>query len=349
MDASMLGPNRSDSYEQDLFERVARSEQVAWSDVTADLLQQIAVREGVDFATAWLYQRLRDSPVHGPWIERLDQETILEIEKRRPDATVVIVPGAFYREFPQSGADGKLIRMEAERLGFATDLVPLMSLGSLQTNVGILRDWLERDWRGNLILVSLSKGGAEVKMALGEPHSAQTFAKVAFWVNLSGLLQGTPLVSWLLSSRLRTLWFRLLFWWRGYDFSVIPELDRGPGTPLDREFRVPNHMRAIHVVGFPLAGHLTNSLARRCYRRIRAWGPNDGAGIILADVCRLPGLIYPVWGADHYLRPAGRDIASIARQLLIYIRRDLERRAKTPLSASVSKGEPCTTASSVSC
>jgi hypothetical protein len=106
---------------------------------------------------------------------------------------------------------------------------------------------------------------------------------------------GTPLVAWLFSNRLRVLWFRLLFWWRGYDFSAVPELGRGPGTPLAPELRLPDYLRAIHVVGFPLAQHMSNRLARRCYRRVQALGPNDGAGI-LADVSRLPGVIYPVWG-----------------------------------------------------
>src|SRR5581483_1217551 len=209
-----------------------------------------------------------------------------------PSATVVIVPGAFYREFPHTGADGRVVRAEAEALGFATDLVPLVSFGSLRTNARILCDWLARDRRDNLILASLSKGGADVKVALAQPGAAEAFRKVAFWVNLSGLLRGTPLAGWVLASRLRAWWFRLLFRWRGYDFSVIPDLAYGPGTPLDTPLRLPDHLRAIHVVGFPLARHLSNRLARRCYKRIRPLGPNDGAGIILADVCRLPGAVY---------------------------------------------------------
>src|SRR5207253_111089 len=98
------------------------------------------------------------------------------------DAPVVIIPGAFYREFPQSGADGRLVRAEAERLGFATDFVPLISLGSLRRNASILRDWLARDGRQNLILVSLSKGGAEVKLALAEAGADEIFRNVAFWI-----------------------------------------------------------------------------------------------------------------------------------------------------------------------
>jgi hypothetical protein len=76
-------------------------------------------------------------------------------------------------------------------------------------------------------------------------------------------------------------------------------------------------------VGFPLAQHLTNALARRCYRRVRHLGPNDGAGILLGDVCRLPGHVYPVWGADHYLRPRGRDLRDLARGIFLYLHEEL--------------------------
>jgi hypothetical protein len=331
-------------YERDLLDRAARYPGFAsCSDPTVEAVQELAAREGIDLATALVYDRLVRSPVHGPFLEKL--QTLTSVPANGAPATVVIVPGAFYREFPHTGADGCAVRTEAEALGFTTDLVPLVSFGSLRTNADILRDWLAHDRRENLVLVSLSKGGADVKAALAEPGAARVFRKVAFWINLSGLLHGTPLVDWLFSRRLRRLWIRLLFWWRGFDFAVIPELARGPGTPLDMPLCLPDHMQAIHVVGFPLARHLSNRLARRCYRRVKSLGPNDGAGILLADVCQLPGLVYPVWGADHYLRPAGLDMKVLARQLLLYVRHELNGSAKPamrgqPLHSLVRGNEP---------
>jgi hypothetical protein len=279
--------------------------------------------EGLDFATALLYDRIVRSPEHGRFIQRLDALPTERINSRL-EATLVIVPGAFYVEFPHTGADGRMLREEASRFGCRSEMIPLVSFGGLAENVRILCDWLTSRPPGNVILASLSKGGAEVKLALARPDAATVFRDVVCWVNLSGLLQGTPLATWLLSSRLRRWWFRLLFWWRGYDYSAIAELTRGPDAPLGRDLRLPAHMRAIHLVGFPLKRHLSNSLARRCYRRVRHLGPNDGAGIVLADVCRLPGYIYPVWGADHYLRPDGEEPRDLARRILCYISEELE-------------------------
>src|SRR5439155_19556036 len=65
-------------------------------------------------------------------------------------------------------------------------------------------------------------------------------------------------------------------------------------------------MQMVSVVGFPLREHMSNGVARRCHHRLMPLGPNDG-GLVLADVCAQPGLLYPLWGADHYLRPKMRS------------------------------------------
>ena len=47
-------------------------------------------------------------------------------------------------------------------------------------------------------------------------------------------------------------------------------------------------------------------------------GPSDGT-ILLEDVFALPGRVYPVWGADHYLQPAGRDMSKLVANILSYL------------------------------
>lgn len=268
-----------------------------------------------DAAVRLLYERIRHSPEHGPFIER--------VESRREvvppfDATVVVVPGAFHQRHRTTGADGKIILQEAQRLGARTDTIPLPNLGSLRENARIICDWLKRGDEP-VILVSLSKGGADVKMALAQPDAGTAFQRVEAWINVSGILDGTPLVGWLFSSAWRSYWTRLLLALRQYDFETIHELDYGPGTPLAFPLCVPEGMRVIHVIGFPQRVHLTHAYARRCEKRIGHWGPNDGAGILLANVLHWPGVIYPVWGTDHYLQPAGRGTADIIRQVLLAV------------------------------
>lgn len=225
-----------------------------------------------------------------------DQLSLRSFSKRSPsrlNAMVVIVPGAFYRTHRWTGADGSVIRSEAERFGARTDIIPLPNLGTLDQNARQIHEWLNHHNNERIILVSLSKGSADVKRALAEPD---VFANVVAWVNVSGALNGTPLVDWLFSGTLRSYWTRFLLWLRRHDIDAIRELSHNPSP-----FRLPAHMQAIHVIGFPEQKDLTSALARRCHRRLAHLGPNDGMGLLLADALRWPGIIYPVWGADHYL------------------------------------------------
>jgi hypothetical protein len=291
------------------------------ADLTPERLRAVAAAEGTDFATALLYERIVRSPEHGPFVERLDALADDGDLVPPSNTLLAVAPGAFYIEFPHTGADGRILREEAARMGMPSELIPFRSFGRLSENARLLTDWLQnRPADETIILVSLSKGGSDVKTALAAPTGARAFRNVAVWINLSGLLSGTPLAGWVMRNRLRTLWFRLLLWWRGYHFSVIRELEYGPGTPLAGDLPLPRNLQAMHVVGFPLERHLTNRLARRCYRRVKSLGPNDGAGIVLAETARLPGGVYPVWGADHYMRPAGSDMRDLARRLLLAAR-----------------------------
>jgi hypothetical protein len=271
--------------------------------------------DDVDAATERLYRQVLESPLHGPFVRRVDA---LRAEPALPswsrDAVLAVVPGASYRENPDSGADGRLVREEAERMGCPTVLAPLDTTGTLERNARILRAWLAAWTGGPLILVSLSKGGADVKAALSDP----VFRKVVAWVNLCGPLNGTPMADWLLSAHPLAVAVRLYHRLRGQSPAFLEDLRYPAKSPL----RLPEHLRLISVVGFPLRRHLTRRVSRRCHARLAPLGPNDGA-LVLADVCALPGLLYPVWGADHYLQPEG-GAGVLVRAILRYLDETLD-------------------------
>jgi hypothetical protein len=217
------------------------------------------------------------------------------------DVVLVIAPGAFYREHPKTGADGKSLCQVAETLGCRTHVIPTQSVGSAAVNGQIICDWLERRGERNIILCSLSKGGADVKMALAKTEAAAAaFRNVVAWINVGGITAGSPMATWILGRPLLAQIYRALFSWRGQDFGFVRELVRRNGSAFDFEINVPPHIKAIHVLGFPLSHHFRRRPSRRWHRRLARWGPNDGA-TILADSCNMPGFILPIWGADHYL------------------------------------------------
>jgi hypothetical protein len=308
----ILGTAHLPPDERHLLDRAA-----AWPDAGTDLsaatLQRVAATEGLDFATALLYDRLRRSPVHGAFMEQLEN---MPEPTSRLDVPVTIVPGAFHRERPGSGASGARLREDAERAGCPTSLIRLPSFASpAQCGQHICAALFA--YRGPpVVLISLSKGGTDVRAALARPEADAAFARVAAWISLSGIILGTPLVDWLRRHPVRRLLVRTMFWLRGYPFAVLDELDRQPdhAPPL----RVPAHMQVVHVTGFPLCRHMSNGLLRRGHRRLAPLGPNDGVAL-LADVCWLPGVVCPVWGADHYLRLVLGDLRGLVARLLCLV------------------------------
>src|SRR5713226_5414620 len=211
-----------------------------WVLPTAGKIQEIATREGMDAATTQLYQSILESPQHGPFVRRID-EICKRTEPRRwqSDFPLVIVPGAFYRENPRSGADGRILREQAERLGCPTGIIPIASRGTLKQNARIICDWLLDNREQPVILASLSKGGADVKMALAEPDATGAFKNVTAWVNLCGILNGTPMAEWLLSRNLAALLNRLYYRLRGQSLEFLRDLRYGVGCPLDFELSLP--------------------------------------------------------------------------------------------------------------
>jgi hypothetical protein len=284
-----------------------------WRGLDAETLRRVAARQGSDFATALVHDRLVRSDEHGSFMRRVAASP--EIGPPPAGTLLAIVPGACYHEYPQTGADGRRLSEDAARHGWPVAVVPVASFGRLADNARTICDWLRGRPEPRVVLVSLSKGGADVRTALARPDAAAAFRNVAAWVSLSGIVFGSALASWFLASRFWRTVARLICWRHRYPFAALHEIDRRAGGPLDGELVLPPGLRAVHVVGLPLACHLRSGRARRGYRRVAALGPSDGGGILLGDLCRLPGWVYPVLGADHYLEPDW-DIRPLIRRIL---------------------------------
>lgn len=254
--------------------------------------------EGLDFATAVLYEGLMRKPENLRFCESVGGQTA----KGEIRADLIgVVPGAFYRTHRNTGADGARVLSIARQLGCEAELIPVGSFGRLEDNAAVILKWIESHPGRQIALISLSKGSADVKCALSLSPAA--LANVTSWVSFSGMVQGTPLVEWLRGRGLRWWAVRFMLWWGGHDGAALEQLRHGRQTPLASWPAWPAHLRAVHVYGFPLRQHLRHRWAARGYGRLAPLGPNDGGGILLEDLLGLPGIICPIWGADHYLDP----------------------------------------------
>jgi hypothetical protein len=300
--------------DRDLIGRAAASEEYpTLSECSPPELRKVARDQGLDFATALLYDRVLKSPEHRTFFQRVNTDN----RRVCGDPPLVgIIPGAFYLEHKNTGADGAKLATILKSINCRVEIVPVESFGSLAKNAAIIAAWLSHQREQRVALVSLSKGSADLKIAIGLPNAAELFRNVETWVSVSGLPQGTPLVAWLRRQPLRRLGVGLLLRLRGQRYSVVEELRQESDGPLATWPSIPAHLRVFHVLGFPLHRHLAHPWATRAYDRVAPLGPNDGGGFLLTDVANLRGTVFPVWGADHYLQPSW-DAASLLKRVFI--------------------------------
>ena len=300
--------------DRDLLTRAAAfTDCLTLRDCSAPPIARIVLDQGIEFATALLYDRVLRSPESGAFFQQVNASHLSVVSD---PPLIGIIPGAFYLEHKDTGADGSQLVAILKSLNCRVELVPVESFGSLAKNAAIVADWLSRHGQERVALISLSKGSADVKIALGMSNAAELFRNVDVWVSMSGLPQGTPLVAWLRRRFWRRLGVRLLLRLRGQRYSVVEELRQEPGGPLTSWPSMPAHLRVIHILSFPLRRHLAHSWAARAYDRVAPLGPNDGGGFLLADAANLLGTVFPVWGADHYLQPTW-DGTALLRRILV--------------------------------
>lgn len=314
--------NDSDNAEIDddaLLERAAKWRASAGPDMPCQAdIEQLSKSGGIDFATAVLYDAVVHAEPHAAFIAEIDAlRGAAALPPPPADTLLAVAPGAFYAEYPHSGADGRLLREQAAALGCHSELIPCASMGTIAENAEFICRWLAGRNERRIILASISKGGSEIKAALRRPEAARAFRNVVAWISLCGILDGSPMAEWLLRSKWRELFYRGLFWWRGLRLDGVAGLRRTAGGPLDGPLALPADICLIHIIGFPRRRHLTSRLARQCHAAAASQGPNDGV-ILLADVVRQPGLIYPIWGADHHLRPSW-ELRKLGSAVLRYV------------------------------
>jgi len=278
--------------------------QLTLAELNVETLRRLASSPlGYEGTVQLLHQTLRSTAPHAEFIRQVEsctQDDLQTLQERV--GLVVIVPGAGYREAPWTGADGSRVIQICRAAGLATETIPIRSIGALEDNAGIICDWLARRKEPRMTLISSSKGSADIKVALAKTSNHSCFRQVRAWLSLGGIMFGSPLVAWLQKSPVRHFILRQWMRFHGSDPAVLATLGHGAGGVLDGPAIVPPWMRVVHLVAMPMPWDITWPLARRGFARVRPYGPNDAGGLLLGDLVRFPGSIFPLLHRDHYLR-----------------------------------------------
>ncbi|HXG27291.1 MAG TPA: hypothetical protein VNJ47_00390 [Nevskiales bacterium] len=309
--------------------------------LTVAELTALSRQFSVDTAALFYAKSLMDEPrnreLQASFNQQLEQlqnggaEDGLDIDRQY---RIVFVPGWLYRSKPWTGANMAAPRALLDRFGIEHHLIELLDNGSVEDNARLVADGLRpllRDGRP-LIVVSGSKGGAEVAMALGRLLEPEETRPVKAWLNICGALRGSPLAdkwtAWPVAWATEAL-FRLRGW-GGLD--GLRSLSVGRSQRRASEIRLPEHVLVVNYVGVPVSGTIldTEFEKRFTYVQLRDYGPNDGLvlipdeiepdGLTVAEVGRAHFLSYPDFGlrATALLRAVTRRLNGHAQPRTIH-------------------------------
>lgn len=298
--------------------------------LSRDGLQSLAQQTSVDFATLFLIKRLSERPANAEFQRLFWQETGRlsrsgDIASLRLSACgssgdlplLLFAPGWFYETQPETGGDFGKQRDLFERLGVETQLIRVVDNGTVEENAAIIAAHI-RDVAGtgrSIILVSASKGGPEASHALGHVLAPEHTSKVKAWINVGGILKGSPLADWAVEGP-KYLLTRIWFAFQGHDVSrSVASMTTVAAERRWRRESIPGHILVVNFVGIPLSGDIVQG-AEFGYSVTKRVGPNDGLTPIIDEFAH-GGVTVLQPGLDHYYLDPRLDVKTVALALIV--------------------------------
>ena len=222
----------------------------------------------------------------------------------------LFVPGWLYKSDPATGADFARFRTLLSRHGARVALIEIGENLSVEENAKLIEAEIRRHAvsRQQIVLVSGSKGGPEVALAISMLRDDPAGRQVKAWVNIGGLLHGTRLADFGLSWPV--CWFVYLAVLPDRSFEGIRSLSTVQSTARFSVLRLPQDTLVVNYLGIPLSGQLSDQ-ARGGYSLLRAEGPNDGL-TYLVDAIAPDSVTIPELGVDHFFRRSDIDLKTLA-------------------------------------
>jgi len=293
--------------------------------LNAETLRELSNETSVDMATLYFTERLyRDAQ------NRSFQDAFAELTQHYDEAgpemigeaipltryTLALVPGYGYKMDTTTGGDLARQRALMDRLGIRNLLVETNETGTVEENAVIIADTIRElgKRREEVILVSASKGGPEVALALGHNLSQDESLTVHAWISIGGVLRGSPMADhmrewprrWLVATVGRLL---------GHPKGIAKNLSTEMRRVVFQRISIPEHILTLQYVGAPLRSQVDPE-SRKRYATLRSLGPNDGL-TLLPDELVEGGIAVTDIGLDHYYRDPKIDMKTLALTQLV--------------------------------
>lgn len=297
---------------------------------TRDELKKISQTFSVDFAALFLADRLLNNECNKDLNQHFERYVKNEVTVDADVASsylILFVPGWDYvKNGHVSGADFAKPREMATKFGFENYLVPLPSTGSVEEGAIVLVAEIAKHSHSGkkIILVGSSAAGPAIQLVLGERLGKKELSSIKAWLNVGGILQGSPLVDYS-EKRPQRWWFNLVVWYKGWDKKAIRSLGTAASRKRFSRLHLHSDIVVFNYMGIPLSGQLSQ-YADTGYRLLRSHGPNDGLAL-LTDEIAPDSLTVVALGSDHYLAEdpeIDKKTAALMKLVITYLNKNLK-------------------------
>jgi len=219
----------------------------------------------------------------------------------------LFIPGWLYKTIPDTGADFKAIRKKLMDNGLNNELLAINENGTIAENAKTVINRINELNNKKVILVTVSKSGAEVASFINDGYLEQT-PQLKGWVNISGLLKGSPLASYANTFPM-DLSTSFIFYINDLNKITIKELEHHKQKQYFRNYSQNKKFKIINIVAIPFYDQISFD-GWFGYQLLYDNGPNDGRALIIDQLA--PGKTLVEIGLDHYYQDSNMPTKALA-------------------------------------
>jgi hypothetical protein len=213
---------------------------------------------------------------------------------------VLFVPGWNYIDNGYlTGSDLALPRQLISELGVENHLVLTPSNGSVEASAKAISAAILKYSKLNkkIIIVGASAAGPAIHLTLGEMLPKDLLSSVVAWINLGGILQGSPLVDYFEQWPQKAL-MNMVLWYKGWEHEDVLSMSVKKSRERFKRLQLDPDLVVFNYLALSLSGNLSH-LSTSKYPLIKSEGPNDGL-TLLTDVIAPDSSTLISVNSDHY-------------------------------------------------
>ena len=288
-------------------------------ELTTETLSEITQKYSFDVATLFfieqLYAQEENRQLQDFYLTAIDT---LSLEDKTSalsflqDYFIAFVPGFRYKNLVDNGGNFLQQRLLFDAAGIDYELIDIEETGRIDVNAKIVAQRLQElcQLHHNIIVISVSKGGLETAIALGKLDDPQTVSSLKAWINVGGILKGTPVADYW-AKPFKRFWIACGLFWANIKVDLkglLTDMSYQQGKERYNTLHIPSEIYTINIIAA--------SLGHKIEEKSVFTSPNDTFSP-LADSITEDGAVVVEMGLDHYFKNIDLNVRMVA--LLQYI------------------------------